>query len=198
MTINEKVIKILKNHSIPLTNYFVLYCISNNLDWYKQIKEDRIGTIQYLTRRKFITSDMQITETGKKLLEGQLVVKKTKKALNSQEQLQEWQENFAEFWKLFPASDKYRHWKRTRALRVNKTRAFKYFCDILDRGEYSYEQIRNALKADIKAKEDSSVIENQFKYMQAITSWLNKGIFEGYISEDIMKDEEEDDRTIYE
>ena len=197
MIINKSVIDILKNHSIPLTSYFVLYCIDNNLSWYREIKEDRMGTLQYLTRRKFITSDHQITEEGVKLLKGQLKVKKTKKALNSQELLQEWQINFAEFWKLYPSSDKFRHFKRTRALRINKTRAFKYFCDILTKGEYSYKDLKSALLADIKAKQESSVMENQFKYMQSITSWLNKGIFEGYISEEDNQ-VDEDDRTIYE
>ena len=131
-------------------------------------------------------------------MSGQLKVVKTKKALNSKEVLQEWQVNFAEFWQLYPASDKFKHWKRTRALRVNKTRAFKYFCDILTRGEYSYPQIKSALLSDIKAKQDSSLMENQFKYMQAITSWLNKGIYEGYINDDNDTQINTDDRTIYE
>ena len=102
--------------------------------------------------------------------------------------------------KLYPASDKFRHFKRTRALRVNKARTFKYFYDIILKGEYTYADLKKALLCDIEDKEKSSVIENQFKYMQSIASWLNKGIYEGYVSEDITNDKENniDDRTVFE
>lgn len=198
MEITTREIAILTKHSVPLNAYFVLYCISNDLDWYKTIGEDRMGTFQFLVRRGFITKDFKVTESGVELLSGQLAVVKKKKALNSSEKMQEWQENFAEFWNLYPTSDKFRHWERTRSLRINKLRAFKYFCDILTKGEYKYSDLKSALLSDIKAKQDSSIMENQFKYMQAITAWLSKGIFEGYICENNTNPSTSNDRTILE
>lgn len=198
MEINDGTIALLVKYSIPISSYLVLYCIANDLNWHKDIGEDRIGTYQFLTRRGFITSDFKVTKAGEDLLSGQLVVTKKKKALNSNELMQEWQTNFAEFWNLYPTSDKFRHWERTRSLRINKLKAFKYFCDILSKGEYKYSDLKSALLSDIKAKQDSSIMENQFKYMQAITTWLSKGIFEGYICENTTNPSTQDDRTILE
>jgi hypothetical protein len=200
MEINESIIDSLKKNNVSLTQYFVLFCLDNDKEqWYRDLKEDRTVTFQFLIRRGFITSDYKITELGLKLLNQKLLPKTVKKPLNSQEKLEEWYKWFTEFWNLYPASDKFRHWERTRSLRVNKIKSFKLFKEILERGEITYYDLKQALLADIKAKQDSSILENQFKYMQAITSWLSKGIYEGYISE--LKNESnnlDDDRTVFE
>lgn len=199
MTINDDIVKMLEDNSIPITAYFVLYSIANSLNWYKQLREDRITNLQYLIRRKLITADLKITSDGEKLLGGQLKSPVVAKALNVKELQHEWQLNFAEFWNLYPTSDKFKHWPRTRALRINKAKSFQLYCNILSKKEYSAEDLKGALLADIKSKSETSVMENQFKYLQAITSWLSKGIYEGYISENNKHmDSKDDDRTIFE
>ena len=97
MVINEQIVNTLKNHSVPLQMYFVLYCISNNLDWYKTLKEDRVSNIQYLTRRGFLKSSLEVTDKGIQLLNGQLKVVLVKKALNQKDVLIQCQADFSEF-----------------------------------------------------------------------------------------------------
>lgn len=78
-------------------------------------------------------------------------------------------DDFEEFWKLYPATDEFRHFPKTRQLRWNKQ---------LTRTEYelalakaSHEEIMAGLRGEIAFRQDSQT-ENLFKYMKSSVNWL--------------------------
>jgi hypothetical protein len=188
MIVDEKIIKTISKLKLNISHYLILYCLGNNLNWYIQLKDDRMSNFKYLKRRGLITKEFQLTDKGKKLLEGQIEIPKKLKDITVDNKVENLEKQFAEFWNTFPSSDNWKHFPRTRTLRSNKMKAFRLYSNILDQKEYTHEQILNALKIDVQMKQKSSIVSNQLRYLQSICTWLNKRIFEGFI-EDIEEQE---------
>jgi len=96
-------------------------------------------------------------------------------------------DSFDEWWKIYPGTDGFTHRNRTfsltRNLRGDKTRARRCWKAVLDKGEYTSEEIINATKFDIAQRKEMSVKngKNQLTYMQNSATYIYQGTFAAFI-----------------
>jgi hypothetical protein len=144
---------------------------------------------QSLIRHGFITPEEEkITIAGKDLLKwfedasGTKIIKR--KPLTT---------DFEEWWKHYPPTDSFeidgKVFKGTRALRKGKEECRRKFKTIIEEGEYTAQQLIDALKYEVNQKVERSVKErkNIMSYMQGSIPYLNQRTFEGFI--ELMKQE---------
>lgn len=97
-------------------------------------------------------------------------------------------ENFLTWWGIFPPTDTFTHrnvtFTGTRALRSGKPRCEMLFNKIINKGEYTAEEIIAATTFDINQKKENSVKKgsNQLTYMQNSATYLFNDSYEGFIS----------------
>jgi|TARA_R100000084_G_scaffold109265_2_gene75108 hypothetical protein len=153
----------------------------------KPLYEDsmRLSAIyQSLVRKGLITKDDEkITIIGKDLLkfvgEDNNQTKFVKKKPNATA--------FDEWWKLYPGTDTFtyqgRKFSGTRALRKDKQACKIKFNNILNEGDYTAEQLIEALKIEISQKVNMSMKtkQNRLTYMQNSLTYLNQRTFEAFI-----------------
>lgn len=96
--------------------------------------------------------------------------------LSEEEQTAPYTQDFEEFWKLFPVSDKYAHYPKTRTLRTNKQETFKEWLKAKEKT--SSNELISALCQDISNRERESARTNAFKYMKGPTKWLADKMYE--------------------
>jgi hypothetical protein len=155
----------------------------------------KINTIhQSLIRKGLITDDgSELTLIGKELLEfieTPMVNKFVKKKPDVTD--------FENWWKAFPGTDSFTHKDRTfggsRTLRQNKEACKLKFDKILLEGEYTAQDMIEALEYDVLQKKENSIKQkaNKLTYMQNSLTYLNQRSFEPFI-ELIRKGKEVDE-----
>jgi hypothetical protein len=98
-------------------------------------------------------------------------------------------EDFENFWKIFPGSDSFTYKGREfcgcRTLRVNREECRIKFDKILLEGEYTANDLTQALSLDIFRKKEQSVRngENKLTYMKASLTYLNQRAYEPLIED---------------
>jgi hypothetical protein len=98
-------------------------------------------------------------------------------------------EEFLRWWNEFPPTNNFsykgREFQGCRTLRQNKDDCKLKFDKILFEGEYTADEIIEALKLDVFRKKEQSVRtgENKFTYMQNSLTYLNQLSFESYIED---------------
>lgn len=144
-----------------------------------------------LIRKGLISDQNKLTLTGKNLLdflETEQEVKLVKKKIISKD--------FDEWWKAYPGTDTFIHKNKkftgSRSLRQNKEACKLKFNKIIDEGEYTANQLIQALSYDVNQKKDNSVATNGNKltYMQNSLTYLNQCSYEPFIeliSQEIFK-----------
>jgi hypothetical protein len=182
---NEKLIETLSKENLSLDEYLLIYSIYNNVDYHVKMKIDRMSTYQRLIRRKFIDATNNVLEKGIKVLNYESIqeVEVPLRRVTIDNKKQKLDESFLQFWKTFPTSDKFKQWPRTRTLRANRAKAYRLYSAIVESGEFTPEDLLYALNEDLKVKRESSITRNNLTYMQAICTWLNKRIFEGFLED---------------
>ncbi len=100
------------------------------------------------------------------------------------------EQKFQEFWDLFPSSDKYMHFPRSRVLKTELDKCRKMYRKILE--DYKHEDVIKALNYEINMRQHNSVSGlnksfSDFKFMKASSTWLNNKEF--LALEEIMKDD---------
>jgi len=94
---------------------------------------------------------------------------------------------FEEWWKAYPGTDTFSHKGKDftggRGLRVNKEECKIKFDKIVNEGEYTGQDLIDALKFDVLQKEENSVNTkaNKLSYMQNSLTYLNQRSFEPFI-----------------
>jgi hypothetical protein len=94
---------------------------------------------------------------------------------------------FEQWWKAYPGTDTFTHkgeiFTGTRGLRVNKEECKIKFDKILGEGEYTANDMLEALQFDVLQKKENSVKAkaNKLTYMQNSFSYLNQRSFEPFI-----------------
>jgi hypothetical protein len=167
-----------------LDHIFLLKCIEQNEDLSEMFSNSlKISAIrQGLFRKGLITDQDKITLTGKELLyflETVDKVKIVKKKIISKD--------FDEWWKTYPGTDTFIHKNKkftgSRSLRQNKEACKLKFNKIIDEGEYTANQLIQALSYDVNQKKDNSVATNGNKltYMQNSLTYLNQCSYEPFI-----------------
>lgn len=167
-----------------LDHIFLLKCIEQNEDLSEMFCNSlKVSAIkQGLLRKGLITDNDKITLTGKALLdflETTQEVKLTKKVVSSN--------GFDEWWKVYPGTDTFIHKNKkftgSRSLRQNKEACKLKFNKIIDEGEYTVQQLVQALTYDVNQKKDNSVAtsSNKLSYMQNSLTYLNQCSYEPFI-----------------
>jgi hypothetical protein len=191
MHITPQMFKELIKRSYSLDLIYLLKLIEEQYD-VQPLYEDSMkisALYQSLIRHGFITPEEEkITIAGKDLLKwfedasGTKIIKR--KPLTT---------DFEEWWKHYPPTDSFeidgKVFKGTRALRKGKEECRRKFKTIIEEGEYTAQQLIDALKYEVNQKVERSVKErkNIMSYMQGSIPYLNQRTFEGFI--ELMKQE---------
>lgn len=144
----------------------------------------KLGALyQSLMRKGLVTEDGKITLTGKELLkfmdEPQQEATTVKKRVVVS--------GFDAWWKAYPGTDTFVHkdkkFEGTRSLRTKKDDCKAKFNKILEEGEYTAEEMIEALEYEVLQKKENSVKTktNRMTYMQNSLTYLNQRGFESYI-----------------
>ena len=177
----------LQVNGIDLNNLFVLECFNEGTDIGKHISSSKIKAWkQNLYRKSLLTESGEVTVLGKELLEslksptrpiGAVIREVGKKNMDI----------FEQWWKSYPSTDAMVYMNKafpgSRGLKQKKDDCRKKFNDILLEGEYSPEDMIDALKTEILMKMNQSVRdnENKMRYMQNTLTYLNQRTFENFI-----------------
>ena len=188
----EKFLEIIKT-SYSLDIIYLLKLIEQNYDISELCKESVKINVLYntLIRKGLITeTEDKLTVLGTELLEfieSKSYTKFKKKKFGN--------DGFDSWWENYPGTDKFiykgRSFPATRALRANKDECRIKFNKILLEGDYTSEQLVEALKYDVQSKKDNSIStgNNKLSFMQNSLTYLNQRTFEPFI--EIIKEGKE-------
>ena len=194
----EKFLEIIKT-SYSLDIIYLLKLIEQNYDISELCKESVKINVLYntLIRKGLITeTEDKLTILGTELLEfieSKSSTKFKKKKFGN--------DGFDSWWENYPGTDKFeykgRSFPATRALRANKDECRTKFNKILLEGNYTSEQLVEALKYDVQSKKDNSISTgtNNLTFMQNSLTYLNKKTFEPFI--EIIKEGKEIENNDY-
>jgi hypothetical protein len=139
---------------------------------------------QGVFRKGLITDQCKLTLSGQSVLDFlQQEISETtplKKKTNIDSEFERW-------WKAYPGTDTFVHkgktFQGTRSMRVKKDDCKIKLKKILDEGEYTIDEMLEALEYEVLQKKENSVKagENKLKYMQNTLTYLNQRTFEPYI-----------------
>lgn len=172
-----------KGYSLDLI--FLLTLINNNSYDVKSLCNSSVKmTTLYetLNRKGLITDDEKITLEGKQLLEFLLTKEDSKLQKNKPSS-----DSFDKWWKAYPGTDTFVHKGKTftgsRTLRAAKEDCRIKLNKILGEGEYTIDDMVNALNYDVLQKKDKSVSTgaNKLSFMQNSLTYLNQRSFEPFI-----------------
>ena len=176
---------IVKGYSLDLI--FLLKLIESKHDVKPLCQESQKIDVLYkcLIRKGLITEhDDKITVLGNDLLEF-METKEPKKLVRKK--VDEDGGHFERWWKEYPGTDIFTYsgkdFSGARTLRQNKEECRNKFEKILMEGEYTAEQLIEALKFDVLQKKESSLKTgtNKLTYMQNSLTYLNQRSFEPFI-----------------
>lgn len=138
---------------------------------------------QFLIRKNLISEEGKILPNGNSLLlfiDTKISGKISKKVPTEDNGFNEW-------WSLYPPINHFTHKGKTftgdRTLRVKKDDCRLKFEKILAEGEYTSNDLIEALKAEIEAKKETSIKTgtNKLTYMQNSLTYLNQYSFSGFV-----------------
>jgi hypothetical protein len=164
---------------------FLLMLAESGVDVKESCKESpKLGALyQGIYRKALITDDGKVTLVGRELMsfasESSPEATKVKKRIVVS--------GFDEWWKAYPGTDTFSHKEKTfngtRSLRTKKDDCKAKFNKILEEGEYTAQELIDALKFEVEQKKENSVKEktNKLKFMQNSLTYLNQRTFEPFI-----------------
>lgn len=178
--------ELIKNH-IELSEIYLLQlaAIDHNLENFQEKKINVI--IKKMQRNGLLDDNVYITQAGIDLLfslekeEGELQLNKIEKT----------EDAFELWWKEFPSGNGFEYkgkkFPTTRNMRVKKEECKVKFHKILSEGEYTAEQLINAIQAEVQARKEDSITKkaNQLTYMQSTLPYLNARGFEAFIDQPV-------------
>ena len=188
----EKFLEIIKN-SYSLDIIYLLKLIEQSYDVSELCKENVKINVLYntLIRKGLITeTEDKLTILGTELLgfiESKSSTKFKKKKFGN--------DGFDSWWGAYPGTDKFEYkgksFPATRALSVSKDECRTKFNKILLEGDYTPEQLVEALKYDVQSKKENSIFTgtNKLSFMQNSLTYLNQRTFEPFI--EIIKEGKE-------
>ena len=166
-----------------LNMIFLLKLLLNGEDVMSNVKIDSIKAT--MVRKGLIKEDsFDLTVEGKELLEWlseeEKDVKITKKRTKKNEPFDLW-------WEEYPISDTFTYkgksFKGTRALRVKKEDCRVKIATILNSGEYTIEELIQALKLEKEQKAENSYKTgvNKMTYFQGSSTYLHQNTYDSYV-----------------
>jgi hypothetical protein len=138
---------------------------------------------QGIKRKGLVTEEGKLTLSGKELMTfletEEEHVELTKKKST--------EDDFTSWWKVYPGTDTFKYKSKgftgTRSLRRNRDDCKVKFDKILEEGEYTVENLIDALKYEVLQKKENSVATgvNKMTFMQNSLTYLNQRTFEPFI-----------------
>jgi len=193
--ITPQVFKELIKKSYNLDLIYLLKLIEEQYD-IQPLYEDSMkiaALYDSLVRKGLITKDEEkLTTFGKDLLKFVDDANSTKIIKRKQETT-----DFENWWNNYPPTDSFtingKHFKGTRSLRRGKEDCRKKFNAIIGEGEYTAEQLIEALKYEVNQKVERSLKErkNIMSFMQGSIPYLNQRTFESFI--ELIKENKDND-----
>lgn len=146
------------------------------------LKSEKLNNIWSSIIRKGLVTECKLSPEGKQLLEfmeGDDTIKIKRKKPP--------EEPFVKWWNTFPGTDTFEYkgkkFTGTRALKAKKEDCKVKLNKILDEGEYTIDELIEALKLEINQKKENSYKtgSNSLKYMHNSLTYLNQRDFEPFI-----------------
>jgi len=131
-----------------------------------------------------------LTEQGKLTLSGRSVIEMLDKEIIEKplsRKAPDKTDDFERWWKAYPGTDTFAYkgktFEGTRSLRTKKDDCKIKLTKILNEGEYTIDEMVEALEYEVVQKKENSVkaSENKLKYMQNSLTYLNQRTFEPFI-----------------
>jgi hypothetical protein len=172
-----------KNYNLDII--YLLSLIENKIDISLLTSESvKISALYQSLIRKGLVNDSgdKLTTIGKdllKFLDEEDSVKFIKKKTST--------DFFEKWWQAFPGTDKFSYkgksFSGSRSLRQNKENCKIKFNKIILEGDYTAEQVINALLYDVEMKKEASIKQgtNKLTFMQNSLTYLNQRSFEPFI-----------------
>jgi hypothetical protein len=193
----------LQERGLILEHVFLLKLIEENYDLNPLCEEhERInGVVRGMYRKGLITKDGGITIQGKELLEFMSSVKNkrfAKKKIDNSD--------FLVWWEEFPKNNiftyKGKSFEGSRSMRVRRDDCRLKFESIISEGEYTAQQLIQALKTDVLMKKEESYNtgDNKLKYMQNSLTYLNQRSYENFIDVKVFEavsDEPQETKNLF-
>lgn len=151
--------------------------------------------LQFLLRKGLCTEDFTVTKAGEQLIE--LATTATSVPVKRMSV-----DDYTRWIKAFPLSDGFtwrgKTFTKTRTLRKNSEKTRELFRKVIREGEYTTDDLINAIIAESRAKMEDSVKkgENKMSFITNSESYLRQRVFEGFI-EDGRKLTEEQIKEYY-
>ena len=189
----------MKNKIIPFSRFKQLHEKGYNLDiiYLLQLAKDGVdikslctgspkleALYQGVFRKGLITEEDKLMVPGSELLtfieaedDNEKPLKKKKQSL----------EGFEMWWKAYPGTDTFTYkgvsFAGSRSLRVKREDCKAKLQKILDEGEYTLQELIQALEYEVMQKKENSVKskDNKLKFMQNSLTYLNQRTFEPFI-----------------
>ena len=167
-------------------NIVFLLKISEEMDVIALCEDDvKLKTLlQGVIRKGLLTEQGNLTLSGKSVIEmlDKEIIEKplSRKAPDKTDDFERW-------WKAYPGTDTFAYkgktFEGTRSLRTKKDDCKTKLTKILNEGEYTIDEMVEALEYEVVQKKENSVKagENKLKYMQNSLTYLNQRTFEPFI-----------------
>jgi len=162
---------------------YLLTLLEQKSDIDPLLKSARVANIVAgLLRKGLITDENKVTLLGKEILkftdtptDVPLVIKKTMSS------------SFDSWWKIYPKTDGFTHKGRTfpltRNLIAGKVKAKGYWNKIINKGEFTAEDVIKATEFDVLQRKEMSIKKgtNQLTFMQNSATYLYNDSFEAFV-----------------
>ncbi len=167
-------------------NMVFLLKISEEMDVIALCEDDvKLKTLlQGVIRKGLLTEQGKLTLSGRSVIEmlDKEIIEKplSRKAPDKTDDFERW-------WKAYPGTDTFAYkgktFEGTRSLRTKKDDCKIKLTKILNEGEYTIDEMVEALEYEVVQKKENSVkaSENKLKYMQNSLTYLNQRTFEPFI-----------------
>jgi hypothetical protein len=168
---------------LTLDGVFLLKLIEEGVDITEACANVKINTLFLsLVRKGLLTNDKKVTLTGAELLRFMETRSKSKMVRRKLDE-----SGFELWWKSYPGTDNFVHngkkFTGARTLRQNRDECLIKFDKILLEGEYTSQDLVDALLLDVHQKKEDSIKRNVNKmtYMQNSLTYLNQRSFEPFV-----------------
>jgi hypothetical protein len=92
----------------------------------------------------------------------------------------EYTEEFDEFWEEYPVTDAHAQWGVSRKIRGrDKARAYQQYLQCIASGD-TPEEILEGLRAEVLFRKETSIRENNLKFMKSPVNFLSLGVYKDY------------------
>lgn len=147
------------------------------------------AAIQFLQRKSFLTEKLEITVSGKALIEGSFFKESSYVFSKLKEVRSNIEEDFEAWWNEYPNSDRFEHkgkkFEGHRIFKVKKEFCKKLFIKIINEGKYTAEDLIRSLRFEIKLKKDESVrkSDNVLRFLRNTHTYLTNATFESFVED---------------